>query len=248
MVLGARQIAADLREIYQRDGERGREAIEAHLDTLLVDRPESEKQLVLQAIAEQFEPAPDGSDFLSSKSGNELLKFISLLLGKSVNVGDVSEHQVQQRLSDSLQRVFSGLNQVLRAIDSTLSHDDGFDATIRSLLVEELECPAATQPLETYIDRIRASFLTSYESSKTAHRQVVEKMLEQLAPETILAQTGGGFKFGALRKAEAFDRYVSVYQEIRSWHESGRGLEDYLRAFEKNCSAMPQRHNDGGGS
>ncbi len=248
MVPAVRQIAADLRELYQRDVERGREAIEAHLGALLADLSESEKQQALQSIAEQFEPAPDENDFLTSKSGNELLRFISLLLGKPVRVGDMNEHQVQQRLSDSLQRVFSGLNQVLQAIDSTLSPDKGFDATIRSLLVEELESPAATQPLETYIDRIRASFFTSYESSKTAHRQVVGKMLEQLEPEALLTRTGGGFKLGPLRKAEAFDRYVNVYQEIRSWYESGRGLEDYLRAFEKNCSAMPRRHKDGGAS
>lgn len=210
--------------------------IEMYLEKLLETLPGPEKQHVLQNITEEFVDSGGTQPILRTDAGNQLLRFISLLLGQPVDAGAMADKKMQEKLHASLNTIFDALNDLLQAINSTLNRGNGFDETIRHVLRKQLVEPGDDKPLELYIDQIRKSFFTSYESFKEAHLLIMNKVLEELNPEKSSSKCAGSLKFGALRKAEAFDHYTQLYDSLRNWHESGRGLEEYLRTFEKQCS------------
>lgn len=230
------QISDEIRTIYRQETGDGFVNIEAYLEQLLGTLPSSERLHILQNISEEFADNGEPQQLLTTDAGNQLLRFISLILGQKVGVGEVADKQLQEKLCISLNTIFDTLNDLLQAINSTLSRGNGFDETIRHVLRKQLDEPGDDKPLDLYIDQIRKSFFTSYESFKEAHLLIMDKVLEELSPEKSTSKCAGGLKFGALRKAEAFDHYTQLYESLHSWHESGRGLDEYLRLFEKQCS------------
>jgi hypothetical protein len=230
------QISDEIRTIYRQEGDTGYVNIEAYLEKLLGTFPGPERLEVLQTISEQFTASTVSQPLLSTETEDQLLRFISLLLGQQVDAGKVANKQLQEKLCASLGVIFDGLNDLLQAINGTLNRDNQFDETIRHVLRKQLDEIHDDKPLEAYIDQIRKSFFASYESFKEAHLLIIGKVLEELSPEKSINKCAGGLKFGALRKAEAFDQYTQLYDTLQAWHESGRGLEEYLRTFEKQCS------------
>jgi len=230
------QISDEIRTIYRQEGDTGYVNIEAYLEKLLGTFPGPERLEVLQTISGQFTATTASQPLLSTETEDQLLRFISLLLGQQVDAGKVANKQLQEKLCASLGVIFDGLNDLLQAINGTLNRDNQFDETIRHVLRKQLDEIHDDKPLEAYIDQIRKSFFASYESFKEAHLLIIGKVLEELSPEKSINKCSGGLKFGALRKAEAFDQYTQLYDTLQAWHESGRGLEEYLRTFEKQCS------------
>lgn len=230
------QISEEIREIYRQEGDAGYANIEAYLEKQLGTFPGLERLEVLQTISQQFTAGKGSQPLLSANTEDQLLRFISLLLGRQIDADKVADEQLQEKLCTSLGVIFDGLNDLLQAINGTLNRDIQFDETIRHVLHNQLGETGDEKSLEAYIDQIRESFFASYESFKEAHQLIIDKVLEELSPEKSINKSGGSFKFGTLRKAEAFDRYTQLYDSLHGWHESGRGLEEYLRAFERQCS------------
>ncbi len=240
------QISEEIRTIHRQEGDTSYVNIEAYLEKLLGTFPGPERLEVLQTISQQFAASTPPQPLLSTNTEDQLLRFISLLLGQQVDAGKVVDKQLQEKLCTSLGVIFDGLNDLLQAINGTLNRDNQFDETIRHVLRKQLDEIHDEKPLEAYIDQIRISFFASYESFKEAHLFIINKVLEELSPEKSINKSGGSFKFGALRKAEAFDRYTQLYDTLKAWHESGRGLEEYLRTFEKQCSDKTHQHKETG--
>ena len=229
-------ISDEIRTIYRQETGDSFVNIEVYLDKLLRTLPFPQRMHVLQNISELFVDNREAPSLLTTDAGSQLLRFMSLLLGQTVDAGEVADKQLQERLCASLNTIFDTLNELLQAINSNLNRGNGFDETIRHVLRKQLDEPGDDKPLDVYIDQIRKSFFTSYESFKEAHLLIMNKVLEELNPEKSSSKCAGGIKFGPLRKAEAFDHYTQFYESLCDWHESGRGLEEYLRAFEKQCS------------
>ncbi len=244
MMLSAARISDEIRTLYRQDAETGLHSIEAYLEKLLGTLPAPERLTALQSISEQFVDTAASQPFLSTIAGDQLLRFISLLLGKQVGASEVTEKQLHEKLCTSLDIIFDGLNDLLQAINGTLNRDNGFDETIRHVLRKQLDERGDDKPLDEYIGQIRRSFFTSYESFKEAHLLILNKVLEELNPQKSINKCGGGIKLGAFRKAEAFDHYTQLYESLQGWHESGRGLEEFLRTFEKQCSDITDKQRE----
>lgn len=244
MVLSTAQISDEIRLIYRQETGSSRVDIEAYLEKLLGTMPSPERRHVLQNISEEFVDSRGAQPLLTTDVGNQLLRFVSLLLGQTIDAGEMADKRLQEKLYASLNTIFDALNDLLQAINSTLNRGNGFDETIRHILRKQLDEPGDDKPLDVYIDQIRKSFFTSYESFKGAHLLIMNKVLEELNPEKSSSKCARGLKFGVLRKAEAFDHYTQLYESLRGWHESGRGLEEYLRAFEKQCSDITHQHKE----
>jgi len=238
MLPSTAHISEEIRTIYRRETDNGQMNIEMYLESLLDTLSGLEKLDILQEISEEFVDSTVSQPLLSTDAGNQLLRFISLLLGRQVDVCDVADQQLQEKLCTSLNTIFDALNDLLEAINSTLNRGDGFEETIRHVLRKQLDEPDDGQTLDTYIDQIRKSFFMSYESFKGAHMLIIDKVLEELSPANSRSKCAGGLKLGVLRKAEAFDHYTQLYESLRDWHKSGRGLEEYLRVFEKQCRGI----------
>ena len=177
------QISDEIRTIYRQEGDTGYVNIEAYLEKLLGTFPGPERLEVLQTISGQFTATTASQPLLSTETEDQLLRFISLLLGQQVDAGKVANKQLQEKLCASLGVIFDGLNDLLQAINGTLNRDNQFDETIRHVLRKQLDEIHDDKPLEAYIDQIRKSFFASYESFKEAHLLIIGKVLEELSPE-----------------------------------------------------------------
>ena len=232
------RLADELRDVYLAEPTEAREQIERFLKKRFESLPAGERLNEIGKLKRCFSGRKSGCGPSPGKAADgELKRFIGLLLGQQAESEDMDDRRLQEQLSSSLNSIFNSLNQLLQAMKTTFNlKDSRFEETIRHVLREQLveETPAGS--LEEYIDQIRISFFKSFDCSKAAYNTIMEKLLSELNPETLLSEAGGGIKLGPLKKAEAFDRYRLVYDSLHKWHESGRGLEEYLRAFEKKFS------------
>lgn len=238
MVYDTSHIADNIRKLYRQNPAVASTNIEHYLEQKLTGLPIDQKLDGIQHILCQFKGSEKNEAYVADPvSKEELTRFISLLLGQPVSAGEITSGQLQQKMRSTLQELFQALNELLQAIDCTLvggSHM--LDNTIRHIIRDQLEELDGQQTLEEYIGKIRKSFFLSYESSKQAHQQVLGRVLSELDPDTIRRQSKSGIKFGPLRKAGFFEQYEKSFRDLSEWHKSGRGLEEYLRAFEKICS------------
>lgn len=242
MLLSTTQLCDEIRKIYRQGADLGPENIEAYLEQHLGSLPNQEKMEVINNVSLTFstkrgkQPLPRGSE-------HHLLRFISLLLGHPVDAQGLDDNDIQDKLCASLDIIFNSLNELLQAISGTISQEQVLDETIRHVLRKQFDETDNSRPLAEYVDQIRNSFFTSYESFKSAHLLIIENILEEINPQKSIERTGA-LKFGALRKAEAFEHYTKLYATLKDWHDSGRGLEEYLRTFEKQCSIPTHQHKE----
>ncbi len=242
MVYSIAQLSDEVRTIYRKDNSP--DGIDIYLEKRLKDLPVSEKLVIIQKISYEFALGEAQPQSASDNSEDQLLYFVSQLLGEPVETFPIDNNLLREKLQKSLETIFDALNELLQAINATISHDMALDETIRHVLKKQIDETKPEKPLGEYIGQIRKSFFTSYESFKKAHLHIMNKVLEELSPGKSLEECGGGLKFGALKKAEAFDNYTRFYESLLSWHKSGRGLEEYLRTFEKQCSNPTPNHEE----
>ncbi len=223
------ELIEQIRELYRQQPDEAGRAIEMLLENRYAGLSAAEKIDRGKAIAAAFQPPQQAAD-----GSSELRHFLSLLLGQPVGEGELDDAALQSRACRVIGTVFERLNQLLNAIQ--LSSGPGgnqVEETIRHVLKEQMVQDLPAGSLEDYVDRIRDAFFGSIEAAQQGHRTIVEKILRECDPQTFMAGSGGGLKIGPLKKAEAFDGYVRMYDQLKKWHESGRGSDEFTRAFEK---------------
>ena len=107
--------------------------------------------------------------------------------------------------------------------------------TIRQVIGFHLDGAERVKSLENYLNQINTAFLAAQQASRTAAEKLVGEILEELDPEAMHAASGGGLKFGRLRRADAFDVYSEKYANLKHWLASGRFMDEFLREFERIC-------------
>ncbi|MCP4622066.1 MAG: hypothetical protein GY850_00870 [bacterium] len=233
------KLAQEIRQIYSKDSRQAEERIAAYMQEQLVTHSATEKIGILERLTAYFGASvPDPADpaYLDDEV---LTRLFSLVLGDKVTRADLSSADLLQRLAESLNTIFDALNKLVAVIDSTLLGKVRGEETIRQVIGFHLEGQDQTQSLESYLGQINKAFLLAQQASKDAASQIVGKILQELDPEKISRQTGGGLKFGPLRKAELYSALEHEINKCRQWYESGRFMQDLQREFEKNCRPKP---------
>jgi len=236
------QLATEVWQLFVSDTENA----EARLEGFLKDRfrhlPEGERLKVLEKLVAEFEgvalPQPEALSV-----DNDLMNQIaSLLLGKQVLPSELSSDELGRRLAESLNTIFDSLNRLTGVINKTLMSgaQPGAppDKTIRQVIGSHLEGGAPSQSLESHLGRISHAFLTVQRAFKETARNQVERILDEINPERIYAESVNKLKFGPFRKAACYAIYVEKYERIHRWFESGRFMEEFLREFEKKCQQL----------
>lgn len=236
-IIPVENLARKIRQIYSRDSRQAEEQIAAYLHEQSASLSAAEKISFLERLIAQFGASvPDSADLTSSSADDEVLtRLFSLVLGDKVTRADLSSADLLQRLAESLNTIFDALNKLVAVIDSALLGKVRGDETIRQVIGFHLEGQDQTKSLQSYLDQINNAFLLAQQASKTAASQVVGRILQELDPEKISREAGGGLKFGPLRKAELYDIFEQEINKCRQWFESGRFMQDLQREFEKNC-------------
>jgi hypothetical protein len=228
-------LAHEIRQIYRSNPTHADSAIETFLTKRLAALSENEKKSFLTSLAAKFHtPAPD----TTPEAGTEEAVFtgiFSLLLGREVSNENLSAPEIMEQLSESLNTIFGALNRLVQNINATLLGGNPDEQTIRHVIGSRLEGQEPQVSLEEYLGRIDKAFFISHQAFKQAAHTLVLKMLREMDPEKITAETGQGLKFGPLKKAEYFGIYETRFSTLKKWFESGRFMEDLLREFENNC-------------
>lgn len=229
-------LARGIKTIYQSDLQRAEPLIEAYLEQNLKEFSPDEKVKLIEKLTQKFEDRGIAEKSSLDLESQEFLRLFSLLLGKRISKVDLSEAEVTERLALSLNTIFNTLNQIVGVIQTTLlGKRTEFDETIRHIIGTDLEGGSSTISLQNFLDQIQEAFLISHQAFKEAAKIKVSEILKELDPENIESTSGGGLKFGPLRKAELFEIYKEKFHACKSWMESGRFIEELLREFEKIC-------------
>jgi hypothetical protein len=226
------ELADAIRGVYAADPSGAGEAIEKFLSAELAGMDPAGRLEVLDRLGRVF---PAEGPHRSEGSGGGLMdRLVPLLLGRDISAASLSNEELVDRLSASLNTVFTTLNDLIRLINATLGGTPEHDETIRQIIGESIEGSSEAQTIEAYLGQIRKAFLAAQESSKEAARTMVGHILTELDPKA-MDQGGGGFRIGPLKKAEGFDLFEERYKRVKKWFDSERFLLDFLRQFEKNC-------------
>lgn len=232
------QLTHEIRQAYESDPAQAEALVEAHLKERLIGLSVNERLARLEGLAAEFgksSPRPFGSE---GEDEEVFSRLFSLLLGRKISQADLSSSELLQRLAESLNTIFDTLNQLVSVINVTLVGEGATEETIRQVIGFQVEGEDRSESLESYLGRIRKAFLTTQQAFKKAANIKVGQVLHELDPEQIEAMSGGGLKFGALRKAASFEIYEERYRTCKKWFESGRFMEEFLREFEKNCQEL----------
>jgi len=233
------EMAHEIRRIYSMDSRRAEERIATYIQEQLGSLSATEKISTLERLTSQFDASAVDSADRAGLDDEVLTRLFSLVLGDKVTRIDLSSADLLQRLAESLNTIFNALNKLVAVIDATLLGKDRGEETIRQVIGFHLEGQDQTKSLESYLGQINKAFLLAQQASKNAAYQLVGKILQELDPEKIGQEAGGGLKFGLMRKAELYDVFGQEMKKCRQWYESGRIMTDFQREFEKYCQSKP---------
>lgn len=222
------ELAGTLREIYSRDPVQAEQAFQKFLNDHLGSLAPEERDQVLGKLEEAF-PLP-----ATNAPGQPAESLISLLLGRNVSGLEACSPETLQRLGESLDVIFSTLNDLVHLINSSLGGNPAGDETIRHIIGNSLEGGSRMQSIEEYLGQIRKAFLIAQQSSREAARVIAGSILKELDPKA-LEESVKGFRIGPLKKAEAYANFEQKYQRVMKWFDSDRFQTDFLRQFEKSC-------------
>ncbi len=228
----------EIKRIYRSGAPEAGSEIETFLEKSLGELTSDKRLTFLDRLIAGFGSTNSSKDGVVGSEDEVLSRVFSLLLGRKVSKADLSSSQLLERLAESLNTIFDSLNQLVGVINSTLSGQSTGEETIRYVIGVHLEGEDQTKSLEGYLGQIKEAFLITQEAFKKAAYGKVEQILSELDPKVISEAGSGGFKFGALRKAEFFDTYEERYNKIRKWFESGRFIEELSREFEKKSQQL----------
>lgn len=232
------RLANEIRNVYISDKDHSEKEIEKFLTRRFKDLSGPESFSVLNKLITKFDTTrQNGIDDLCIDS-QIMSRIFSFLLGRDVPRTDLSSTELMERLAESLKTIFDSLNQLIDVINRTLTGETSGDQTIRQVIGFHLEGDGQGKSLESYIGQINKAFLTVQRSFKKTAQIKLGQILEEIDPDRICAQAGGGLKIGPLRKAEYYEIYEETFRKIKKWFESGRFMEEFLREFEKNCQNL----------
>jgi hypothetical protein len=235
------RLANEIRNIYISDKNQSEKQIEKFLSNRFKELNGPETLNVLNQLITEFDSRhPNRIDNLSMDNGI-MSRTFSFLLGRDVPRTDLSSTELLERLAESLNTIFDSLNQLINVINMTLTGETAGDQTIRQVIGFHLEGEGQGKSLESYIGQINKAFLTVQRSFKKTAQIIVGQILEEIDPDQISTQEGGGLKLGPFRKAEYYEIYEEKFRKIKKWFESGRFMEDFLREFEKNCQNLMEK-------
>jgi hypothetical protein len=235
------RLANEIRNIYISDKDQSEKEIEKFLTRRFKDLSGPESVSVLNKLIAEFDTKrQNGIDSLCIDD-RIMSRIFSFLLGRDVPRTDLSSTELMERLAESLKTIFDSLNQLIDVINMTLTGETCGDQTIRQVIGFHLEGEGQGKSLESYIGQINKAFLTVQRSFKKTAQIKVSQILEEIDPDRISAQAGGGLKIGPLRKAEYYEIYEEKFRKIKKWFKSGRFMEEFLREFEKNCQNLMEK-------
>ena len=236
------QLADDIWNIYIADAKSAETHIEDFLSNRLGGFSSKDRQEILSRLSDQYRAVPDNDTRELLLDNRIMARVFSLLLGKDVSSSLLPASELIQKLAESLNTIFDSMNLLIGIINKTLygrqpgRRDD--DKTIRQVIGSHLSGGVELTSLEAHLKQISRAFLTSHQAFKTSVHATMQRVLEEIDPEFLEAETDGGFTFGAFRKARSYDAYKDNYGQIKKWFESDRFMEDFLREFEKHCQEL----------
>ena len=232
------RLANEIRNIYISDRNQSEKQIETFLNNKFKGLSGPESVTVLNKLIAEFESSHQkGIDNLSIDN-HIMSRIFSFLLGRDVSGSDLSSTELMERLAETLKTIFDSLNQLISVINTTLTGETSGEQTIRQVIGFHLEGEGQGKSLESYIGQINKAFLTVQRSFKKTAQIKLGQILQEIDPDRISDQAGGGLKIGPLRKAEYYEIYEEKYRKIKKWFESGRFMEEFLREFEKHCQHL----------
>jgi hypothetical protein len=235
------ELAAEIRTISAAHSGRAEELIEDRLKVHTRGLPAAESLEVLDALREKFGSLSAGvsrAEHEQPRNTELLSDLFALLLGHRVSKTDLHSPEVIEALARAMNTIFDSLNEVVSTISRTFGDETEELQTIRHLISSDLECEGPSQPLESYLRKIKEAFLTANQAFRIAAQHEVGKILEELDPDRIASEAGKGFGLGFMRKSDHFDTYRARFEQFRKWLQSGRFLEDLSREFERNCQKL----------
>lgn len=232
----AEQLVAEVLEIQARNPMDADRAVETHLENRLGAYPDAAKADIVDRMKQILTSAhapPQAQGH--AEMGDEVVeKLFDLILGKKQVDSNLTPQQRLTRLAEALNTVFDALNDLVRVINLTLMDQTRADETIRHSIGFSIEGESGDLPLEQYLGQVRNAFLDSLEAFKTATRNMVGDILDELDPDRIDKDAGGG-RFTPFRKAASFDLYAHKHMQCQRWLASDRFGEDMQRKFETAC-------------
>lgn len=229
-------LTSEIKTLYRCDRLKSEELIEKYLEERLKGFLLTDRQTLLENLTHQFSPKVRSA---VPSDREEISQLFSLLLGKRIPSGDLSSSELLKKLSASLNTIFDSLNQIVHVIHTTLLGESIELATIRQIIFSDLkEKEEESGSLQTYLDQVKNAFLIAHQALKQAAHTKMKEVLRELDPDHFQSTSGGGLKFGPLRKAELFQIYKEKFSELKGWFESGRFMEELLREFEKTCQKL----------
>jgi len=239
-------ISAQIKQIYLSDPEKAENAIETYLEKRLIGFQRDEKLLLVDKLVKKISGShqavpPDQVVTENKDLDKEVLsKAFSLLLGHEVSEDELSSTELLQRMAESLNTIFTTLNQLVSLINSTLFGRQIGEETIRQVIGDRLKNEEPSKSLETYLGQINKAFLISQKAFQNTAHDMVKKILQTFAQEQSEHSKGSKIKFGVFKKAELFENINNNYQKLQKWFKSDRFMEDFLREFEKNCRKLSE--------
>ncbi len=221
-----------LREIREQNPDNPEPAIETFLARELKALDSEARLTVLGQLEKRFSPAGQATG--PGSDDNPAGRLIPLLLGIDLSGREMDSPESLRRMSDSLNTIFTMLNELIGLINTTLGSGDAGEETIRHIIGDSLQGEGRVQSIEEYLSRIKIAFLTAQESSKEAARTIAGQILAELDPKAMESSVAG-FKIGPMKKAGAYELFEEKYKRVMKWYDSERFMLDFLRQFEKNC-------------
>jgi hypothetical protein len=235
-----KEMSERIRKIYRKDSAGAGPEIEKYIDQSSKRVSSGEKLTLPGELLHHFRTGSFSTPPEMNLNREELSRFFSLFLGTKNSAVDLTSPEAARNLAASLNTVFDTLNQIIGVINTTLSGKKGELETIRQVIGSNLE-EGEGNSLQSYLNQIQEAFLVAHQAFQQAAQTKIGEILSELDPERIAASTGGGLRFGPLRKADLFDVYREKFQTCKGSFDSGRLMNDVLREFEKTCQKIYKR-------
>lgn len=236
------RLVDEIRNIYESGPVLAETLIEKKLEEDLSSFSSDEKLVFLENLAAEFDKINTQVDILDNKEMDkgDISELFSILLKGKVSPEELSSKEFLEKLAQSLNTLFEELNRLVNHINSMLLGRDAGDKTLRGIMVAQLKGDTRTLSPEEYVGQIGNAFKIAHDAFKNSMRSEVEKIMKELDPAEIEAESGGS-KFDPRRKAKYFAIYEEKYDRLKKWFESERFMNDFLRRFEDNCYKLSMK-------
>lgn len=212
--------------------------IEAYLLEKMTDLDVDSRLVELENLRLHFAPKASPEPGGASEPLDRLRELLADVLGKPIDASMPSTDALVVQLSDSLNRIFDAVNEIVGVIHGTLLGEQDELQTIRRLIHSDLVESRSTGAIEQYLGQVKRAFLLSNRAFHLAARAQLGKVLDELDPDRVGPEPEHGFKFGFLKKSDQVEELRTRFERVRKWFESDRFAEDLSREFERICQKL----------